>query len=189
MLAPRLAGITLLIASALLVRPPAAVAQPDLPGLSLAVGFGVASAPHVLDVEPVPKPVSGIVSWTFEPPLAVELRGSFMNAESADVDQPPLEMVHVELNLTYSALAWHRLAPFATAGVGGMRMRHADARAVNAGAGLFLDLSNGVRLRFDARDVAYRIPGDASAGYRNTAEAFVGFSFDVFPLPGTGAGK
>ena len=73
------------------------------------------------------------------------------------------------------------IAPFVTAGVGGVRMHHTNARALNAGAGALFRLADTIHARLDARDVAYHVPGWGSSNLQNNVEIFVGFSFGLQP--------
>ena len=68
-----------------------------------------------------------------------------------------------------------------TAGVGGVRMHHTNARALNAGAGALFRLADTIHARLDARDVAYHVPGWGSSNLQNNVEIFVGFSFGLQP--------
>jgi len=169
--------LTLVVVATLLAAPGARAA--GLSGLSLAAGGGDAFPPGVLGVETRTPDVSAMASWSFLPTLALVSRGSIMSAENDTIGYPSVTLLHIEFNLDYSPRSAGRFVPFVTAGVGGVRMHGVNALAMNGGAGLVIHLNSSLGFRFDARDVAYRIPRAESQALRQSLETFAGVQISL----------
>lgn len=174
----------LLACSTLLAALPA-IARADDPAFWIVPGGGLYWPPAEFGVEdPVPS-FGGILGLRLGEPVALELRGHYVKADSEHVyaGGPDLTLLHGEGNITWFLSPLTAVGPYITLGAGVVRAEAGDESdskfSWNAGAGLRARLSDNVAIRLDGRNVSYQVPTPSTGEdeQRYSVEVFGGLSF------------
>jgi OOP family OmpA-OmpF porin len=147
--------------------------------VTLAPGGGIAELPGALGVEKRRAAIGGMAGFTLSPRLAIELRAGTTSARSDTAGVADLEVVHGEANLTWFWTRESVLAPYLTAGGGGVGIRGKTAAAANVGGGVLIRFAERFGLRIDARDVMFQVPAWNDDTFRHMPELFAGLSFGL----------
>ena len=158
-----------------------APAVADISSAWLVPGGGAVWPPAEFGTEDPVATFGGILGFRLTPRWAIEVRGHYVNADSADAGGADTKLFHGEGNVTWF-LTESKISPYLTLGAGAMRAERlgdtVSRFAWNGGAGLRIGLSDRIALRTDVRDVSYQVEDfSGEKKYRHSAEIFGGISF------------
>jgi OOP family OmpA-OmpF porin len=154
----------------------------------LVPGGGYAWIPGEFLVRPSRPTVGGLIGARISPRWAAEAHGTFFKSHGTQPSQSAVGFLHVEGNLTWFLRGDRPFTPYLTGGAGTAYIHYEGSGsslhqlAYGGGAGIRMALGENISLRFQGRELRYRVPiapNTIVQEFRNEPEVFAGLSFGI----------